>query len=76
MGEPGPAGPMGGPGPAGPAGASIRVVTGEGKAACADGEAMISAYCIGDSSTARISDMSGASCEGQDAKAVIACVKK
>jgi hypothetical protein len=68
-----PAGPSG---EAGLAGATIRVVSGDGKAACGDGESMISAYCVGDNATAHVSGMSGASCEGQGAKAVIACLKK
>ena len=37
---------------------------------------MISAYCVGDNATAHVSDMSGASCEGEGAKTVIACVKE
>jgi hypothetical protein len=61
-------------GAAGPAGATINVVTGDGKATCADGETMISAYCVGDNATPKISDTSGATCEG--GKAVVACVKK
>ena len=52
----------------------VQLSCGDGKAACAAGETMISAYCVGDNATAKISDTSGAACEG--GKAVIACVKK
>ncbi|MDE3175047.1 MAG: collagen-like protein, partial [Pseudomonadota bacterium] len=72
-GEAGPAGPAGPKGEAGAAAAAIHIVTGETEASCAQGETMISAYCVGGESAAKISSMAGATCYG--AKAVVACIK-
>jgi hypothetical protein len=49
-GEAGPPGPKGVPGPQGPKGestsSSLRVLTGQASNTCADGETLVSAYCI------------------------------
>ncbi len=37
---------------------------------------MISAYCIGGDGAPKIANPSGASCSGDGAKTVVACVKK
>jgi hypothetical protein len=50
-------------------------VTGAAEASCASGETMISAYCVGSSASPHISTTTGAACEGDGAKTVIACVK-
>ena len=58
---------------------ALHIVSGQAKGACADGETMISAYCVGEGSTLHIDGTSGASCEagsGGAANAVIACVKQ
>jgi hypothetical protein len=58
-------------------GSAIRVIADQAKAACEADEVMISAYCSVDGGKLHIDGTSGASCEGSDdAKAVVACVKK
>ena len=69
-------GPRGEAGPAGAAGSAIRVVNGDAQASCGDGETMISAYCVGGDGTPKISSTNWASCSGDGAKTVVACVKK
>jgi hypothetical protein len=52
-------------------------VVGHAKAACGDDELMISAYCTGDNTTVRLTEMAGAQCDGDpNAKAVVACITK
>ena len=75
VGLPGPAGP---PGPAGsPAtGSAVRVLADQASETCGPDEIMISAYCTG-GGTIKFDGSAGASCEGGDnAKAVVACVKR
>jgi Collagen triple helix repeat (20 copies) len=72
-GEVGPAGAVGPPGPPG-AGASFRVVSNFGRASCAEGEIMASAYCAGGRRTPHIDGTIGASCERT--KTVIVCAKE
>jgi hypothetical protein len=75
-GDAGPPGPKGDSAPAG-AGSVIRVIADQATATCAADEVMMSAYCSVDGSKLHIDGTSGASCEGSDdAKAVVACVKK
>ena len=82
-GDPGAAGPPGPPGPAGSQGTGsaqgprVRALVGHVKASCDTDEIMISAYCVGDNTTLRMVETTGAQCDGDpNAKVVVSCVTK
>ena len=55
----------------------MRALVGHVKASCDTDEIMISAYCVGDNTTLRMVETTGAQCDGDpNAKAVVSCITK
>jgi hypothetical protein len=55
----------------------VRALVGHVKASCDTDEIMISAYCVGDNTTLRMVETTGAQCDGDpNAKVVVSCVTK
>jgi hypothetical protein len=75
-GPPGTAGLAGPPGPPGPVGGNLRIVQGDGKAQCGDGEIVVSAICINKPASALVTNAGGqwsADCGGE--KTIAVCMK-
>jgi hypothetical protein len=74
------AGAKGDKGDAGSAAPALRILSDKANASCNADEIMVSAYCAraagGAAPQASLQGMTGASCEGDGAVAVIACAKR
>jgi len=55
----------------------VRVVVGDGSAACDADEIMVAGYCAGDNATFKKDGTTGAHCYGDsDARAIVSCAPK